>query len=143
MKSNTKRIRTEASNPTGPTEPSVQVLQNNRKSISSTTTHRINLKVESDLFVHTRNYEMRDLYHRQKRLQYWIQRVNTDLQDPDRADVLKLVEYMQDRDRAILWITRCITALLLIRRQLEKPFREATKGSPMQRYIVIEDKCMS
>jgi transcriptional regulator GlxA family with amidase domain len=86
---------------------------------------------------------MRDLYHRQKRLEYWIQRVNTDLQDPDRADVLKLVEYMQDRERAILWITRCITALLLIRRQLEKPFREATKDSPMQRYIVIEDKCMS
>ena len=57
---------------------------------------------------------MRDLYHRQKRLEYWIQRVNTDLQDPDRTDVLKLAEHMQDRERAILWITRCITTILLI-----------------------------
>ena len=34
---------------------------------------------------------------------------------------------MQDRERAILWITRCITALLLMRKQLGKPFRAASK----------------
>ena len=34
---------------------------------------------------------------------------------------------MQDRERAILWIIRCVTALLLIRKQLGKPFRNATK----------------
>jgi hypothetical protein len=34
---------------------------------------------------------------------------------------------MQDRERAILWIVRCITAILLIRKQLGKPFRDATK----------------
>jgi site-specific recombinase XerD len=34
---------------------------------------------------------------------------------------------MQDRERAILWITRCITALLLMRKQLDKPFRDASK----------------
>jgi hypothetical protein len=70
---------------------------------------------------------MRDLYHRQSTLAYWIKRVSTDLEDPDRTDVLKLVEYMQDRERAILWITRCITAIILIRKQLGKPFRNATK----------------
>ncbi len=70
---------------------------------------------------------MRDLYHRQERLAYWIKRVDTDLQDPDKRDVLKLVEHMQDRERALLWIMRCITALLLIRKQLGKPFRNATK----------------
>jgi hypothetical protein len=70
---------------------------------------------------------MRDLYHRQDKLGYWIQRVNTDLEDPDRTDVLKLVEHMQDRERAILWITRCITALLLMRKQIRKPFRNTTK----------------
>jgi site-specific recombinase XerD len=72
-------------------------------------------------------YGLRDLYHRQDRLAYWINRINTDLEEPDRTDVLKLVENMQDRERAILWIIRCITALLLIRRQLGKPFRNVTK----------------
>ncbi|MFZ0512677.1 MAG: hypothetical protein WAM14_13805 [Candidatus Nitrosopolaris sp.] len=70
---------------------------------------------------------MRDLYHRQSRLAYWINRINADLEEPDRTDVLKLVENMQDRERAILWIIRCMTALLLIRKQLGKPFREVTK----------------
>jgi hypothetical protein len=70
---------------------------------------------------------MRDLYHRQDRLTYWIRRVHTDLEEPDRTEVLKLIGDMQDRERAILWIIRCITALLLIRKQLGKPFRNATK----------------
>jgi integrase/recombinase XerD len=70
---------------------------------------------------------MRDLYHRHDRLEYWIKRIHTDLQEPDKTDILKLVENMQDRERAILWIMRCITALLLLRKQLQKPFRSATK----------------
>ncbi|MDQ4014061.1 MAG: hypothetical protein M3146_10110 [Thermoproteota archaeon] len=71
---------------------------------------------------------MRDLYHRHDRLAYWIQRVNDELEEPDRTDVLKLIEHMQDRERAILWITGCITALLLMRKQLGKPFRDASKN---------------
>jgi len=70
---------------------------------------------------------LRDLYHRQNRLAYWLKRIDTDLEEPDRIDVLNLVEKMQDRERAILWIIRCITALLLIREQLGKPFRNVTK----------------
>ena len=115
------------SNPTGPTELSVQVPPNNKRATSSTSAEIKNLKVKPDLLTNTKNYEMRDLYHRQDKLAYWIQRVNTDLQDPDRTDVLRLVEYMQDQERAILWITRCITALLLMRKQLGKPFRHASK----------------
>jgi hypothetical protein len=53
--------------------------------------------------------------------------VNAELEDPDKTDVLKLIEHMQDRERAILWTTRCITALLLMRKQLGKPFRNASK----------------
>jgi hypothetical protein len=34
---------------------------------------------------------------------------------------------MQDRERAALTITRCITALLSLRKQIGKSFREATK----------------
>jgi hypothetical protein len=39
---------------------------------------------------------MRDLYHRHVRLVYWIQRVNIELQDPDRTDVLRLIEHMDN-----------------------------------------------
>jgi hypothetical protein len=39
---------------------------------------------------------MRDLYLRQNRLAYWIKRVNTDLEEPYKSVVLKLVEHIQD-----------------------------------------------
>jgi integrase len=93
-----------------------------------------------DLSIDTNSYEMRDLYHRQDRLAYWIRRVNTDLQDPDRTDVLKLVEHMQDIERAILWITRCITAILLIRKQLDKPFRNTTRDDIRSIFKWMEQK---
>jgi hypothetical protein len=51
-------------------------------------------------------FEMRDLYSRQKKLAYWTNRIDTDFQEPDRTDVLKLVQHMQDKDRSILWIVR-------------------------------------
>ncbi|MGA7369284.1 MAG: site-specific integrase [Nitrososphaeraceae archaeon] len=71
---------------------------------------------------------MRDLYNRKYEQEYWIQKIQTELQDEeDRVDVLKLVEFMQDHERSILWIVRCITALLLVRKQLGKPFRNATR----------------
>jgi hypothetical protein len=70
---------------------------------------------------------MRDLYNRHKRLADWIKRVNEDVHEPDRTDILKLIEHMQDNERAILWIVRCITALITLRKPLEKPFRTATK----------------
>jgi hypothetical protein len=47
---------------------------------------------------------MRDLYNRSKRLADWIERVNEDVDEPDITDILKLIEHMQDKERAILWI---------------------------------------
>ena len=44
---------------------------------------------------------MRDLYSRQEKLAYWTKRIDIDLQEPDRTDVLKLVRHMQDKDRSI------------------------------------------
>jgi site-specific recombinase XerD len=70
---------------------------------------------------------MRDLYNRRKKLADWIKRVNEDIAEPDRTDILKLIEHMQDKERAILWIVRCITALITLRTPLGKPFRNATK----------------
>jgi hypothetical protein len=65
---------------------------------------------------------MRDLYSRQKKLVYWTNRIDIDLPEPDKTDVLKLVQHMQDKERSILWIMRCITALIQMRRHLEKNF---------------------
>jgi site-specific recombinase XerD len=83
---------------------------------------------------------MRDLYHRKDRLNYWIKRISSDLEEPDRSDVLQLVEYMQERERAILWIIRCITALLSMRKQLKKPFRETTKSDIKQLLSWMDEK---
>ena len=71
------------------------------------------------------DYKMRDLYNRANRLEYWLNRINTDLDGSDKTDLLCLVRYMQDKERSILWIVRCITILIIIRKQLRKPFREA------------------
>ncbi|HEX6294645.1 MAG TPA: hypothetical protein VFZ46_05775 [Nitrososphaeraceae archaeon] len=49
---------------------------------------------------------MRDLYNREKRLEYWIERIKTDLDGNDRNDVLKFVEIMQEKDQSILTIIR-------------------------------------
>jgi len=55
---------------------------------------------------------MRDVYNRRKKLSDWIEKVNQDLDRSDRTDVLKFVEYMKYNANAILWIVRCITALI-------------------------------
>ena len=133
------------SNPTGPTESSVQILSKGKdKNVRQTDflerTKSKDLKAGSVQSIGTNSHEMRDLYHRYEKLAYWIKRVNNDLEEPDRTDVLKLVEHMQDSERAILWITRCITAILLIRKQLGKPFKNATKDDINRRYIHLSGK---
>ena len=63
---------------------------------------------------------MRDLYNRKEKLAHWIFKANTGLEEPDRTHVLQFVEHMQEKDKSILWIVRCITALISIRRHLDK-----------------------
>jgi beta-lactamase regulating signal transducer with metallopeptidase domain len=70
---------------------------------------------------------MRDIYNRRKKLSDWIEKVNKDLDRSDRADVLKFVEYMRDSANAILWITRCITALISMRKFMRRLFRDTNK----------------
>jgi len=40
---------------------------------------------------------MRDLYNRKYKLEYWIQRVNTDLLGKDKSDLLKLIDTCRNR----------------------------------------------
>jgi site-specific recombinase XerD len=83
---------------------------------------------------------MRDLYNRKQQLEYCMRRVKTELDGTDEIDVLNFVERMHDNERATLWITRCITALLLLRKQLKKPFKEATKEDIRSILKWMEDK---
>ena len=84
------------------------------------------LEIETSHISNTTQYIMRDLYNRRKKLENWIKKVN-DLNDPDKTDILELVEHMQDKERSILWIVRCIVVLLGVRKQIGKPFRSTTK----------------
>ena len=69
----------------------------------------------------------RDIYNRPKKLEHWKNRAKNELNSSDINDVFRLIEYMEDIESSTLWIVRCITALLLLRKQLDKPFREAKK----------------
>jgi hypothetical protein len=100
-------------NPTRPIESSVQSPKY--------------VKISSQQSSNPAQHQMRDLYNRRKRLADWIKKVNEHVDEPDRTDILKLIVHMQDKERAILWIVRCITALITLRTQLGKPFRNATK----------------
>jgi site-specific recombinase XerD len=83
---------------------------------------------------------MRDMYHRKEKLAYWFNRANTELREPDKTDVLNFVQFMHDKERSILWIIRCITALLLMRRHLGKSFKDAHKDDIRSLLKWIDDK---
>ena len=50
------------------------------------------------------NNQMRDLYNRKKKLDYWTNRIHKDLDEHDKKDVLKFLEIMQEKDQSILSI---------------------------------------
>ena len=83
---------------------------------------------------------MRDLYHRKEKLAYWINRANTELQEPDKSDVSNFIQFMHDKERSKLWIIRCITALLLMRRHLGKSFKDADKDDIRSLFKWMDDK---
>jgi hypothetical protein len=43
---------------------------------------------------------MRDLYNRDNKLEYWLNRINADSDELDKTDLLCLVRYMQDQERS-------------------------------------------
>ena len=71
--------------------------------------------------------QMRDLYNRKKKLEYWMAKIYSVLDRDDKKDVLKFVETMQEKDQSILTITRCISIIIQIRKQIDKPLFEVGK----------------
>ena len=121
------------SNPTSSIESSVRrITENNKKKSPS-----INIRKNIDS---SPKEGMRDLYDRENKLLYWIKRAESDLEGPDKTDVLKLIEYLQDQRKASLWIIRYITALISMRKQITKPFRNAKKNDIRQLINWMDNK---
>jgi len=128
------------SNPTPSTESSVRSLENkikkDKKESNSVRKKQINynkncyvLKFNSNENVDNIEYKKmnRDIYNRKERLEYWKVKARNQLKGSDLVDVFKLIEHMEDHESSSLWIIRCITALLSLRKQLNKSFKDATK----------------
>ena len=111
------------SNPTQSTVLSVRSLTRDKDSNEYTTKYLSS--VNGSKYADT---SLRDLYNRGKRLEYMINRVNSELNEPDKSDVLKLIQNLKDREKSSLWIIRYLTAILLLRKELRKPFRYCTKN---------------
>jgi hypothetical protein len=79
---------------------------------------------------------MRDLYNRKKKLDYWTERIHTDLDKYDKRDVLKFLEIMQEKDQSILTVIRCISIVIQIRKQIDKPLSGLI-------HISLDDKRMN
>ncbi|MFI5406253.1 MAG: tyrosine-type recombinase/integrase [Nitrososphaerales archaeon] len=69
--------------------------------------------------------ESNDLYNRKRLVQRSLQRLDEELDKADRDDILTLVQFQRDKQNELLWINRCITALIVLRKKLKKAFREA------------------
>ena len=73
------------------------------------------------------NNQMRDLYNRKKKLDYWVEIIHKDLDEQDKKAVLKFLEIMQEKDQNILTITCCISIVIQIRKQIDKSLSKVTK----------------
>ncbi|MGH9974207.1 MAG: hypothetical protein ACRD93_09950 [Nitrososphaeraceae archaeon] len=135
------------SNPTQSTVPSVRSLTRDKDSNEYTTKYLSSVNGINDADTNSR-----DLYNRGKRLEYMTNRVNGELNEPDKSDVLKLIQNLKDREKSSLWIIRYLTAILLLRKELRKPFRYCTKnemrellawmkskGSKKSTHVVVEE----
>jgi hypothetical protein len=69
--------------------PIPKIKATNRCCTSKTSKDQI-LKTRCNPHINT-SYEMRDLYHRKEKLAYWNNRANTELQEPDKTDVLNFL----------------------------------------------------
>jgi hypothetical protein len=120
------------SNPAQSIQSSVQIPKSKNRD-KRTTTKYIHSQAKTQIPIPQKNpvqivdFKLTDLYNRPKKLAYWLNRIETDLQGQDKEDILYFVKFMQDHERSALGIIRCITMLLQIRRQLCKSFRDASE----------------
>jgi integrase len=83
----------------------------------------------------------RDIYRREKKLQYWINYVRTDasLSEADREDILKFIDFMQREEKSSLRIITCMNAIMQAKKVIKKPFRECNKDDIQHFINYLED----
>ncbi|HET8793223.1 MAG TPA: hypothetical protein VFM31_05485, partial [Nitrososphaeraceae archaeon] len=106
------------------TEKDFEIIHNLTKQKEKNDSKETNSYKDHLLF---ENNQMRDLYNRKQKLDYWTERIHKDLDEHDKKDVLKFLEIMQEKDQSILTITRCISIIIQIRKQIDKPLSTFTK----------------
>lgn len=109
------------SNPTQSIDPSVQI---SKRILNEYTSAYLSGNDGNDISEN----KLRDLYNREKALENWTNKVNTQLKEPDRSDVLILVKHLKEQEKSAPWIIRYISAILLLRNKLTKPFRYCSKS---------------
>ena len=110
-------------------EASVRVRNENKNKLeneidNNKIQNRSNIYNRSNLL---EDNQMRDIYNRKKKLEYWIGKIYSILDKDDQNDVLKFLEIMQEKDQSILTITRCISIIIQIRKQIDKPLSKVAK----------------
>jgi integrase len=85
--------------------------------------------------------ESRDIYKREKKLQYWINYIRTDasISEADKEDILKFIDFMQREERSSLRIITCINVIMQAKKVIRKPFRECTKDDIQHFINYLED----
>ena len=73
-----------------PTTDKSSIVQQNKNDNNSSDKYKIDKLFE--------NNQMRDLYNRKKKLDYWTDRIHKDLDEHDKKDVLKFLEIMQEKE---------------------------------------------
>jgi integrase/recombinase XerD len=83
----------------------------------------------------------RDIYRREKKLQYWINCIRTDnsIPEADKEDILKFIDFMQREERSSLRIITCMNAIMQAKKVIRKPFRECTKDDIQHFINYLED----
>jgi hypothetical protein len=90
-----------------PTSTNINHIRINPKTATSSIIQEKNKNNSSDKYKVAKLFEndqMRDLYNRKKKLDYWTDRIHKDLDEYDKKDVLKFLEIMQEKDQSILTI---------------------------------------
>ena len=113
------------SNPIPSIESSVR--RKNQKEFEGNTADIKSLNDTELLKFLPRKRHLRDIYNRKEKLNNCIRRITTELEGSDREQFLSFIQNMQDKEKSILGIVRCTTAILLMRRQLGKQFVTVTK----------------
>jgi hypothetical protein len=85
-------------------------------------------------------FEIRDIYCRKQRLEYWTKKIHTDLVRTDKNDLLKFLKIMEKKDQAILTIVKGISIMLQLRKQFNKSFCQVTKEDMKLLFKWMNDK---